>query len=179
MDVVIYQPKRYQVGEIISCLYETKKFESRILKVYDKHMAIYAPLQIGEFMHERRRLPRVDTNFTAMINDYMSEKVYEFKPSIEVQVIDFNIKGFGFLATRDLKTNSPYYLHINIDDDPLLEEDLIVKVMVHHKRMENNVWRYGCEILSITNEASQRLRMFILNQQLINYILKVKDTVQH
>lgn len=166
MDLLVYRPEHYNVGDHVNCLCPKISFQSNILKKKDECISLYAPFSLGNFITDRRALPRIETNINALLNDNMSEKVYDFAPSTEIVILNVSMKGFGFISTKKLNGNVPYYLHLDVMDQLEEPDKIIIKVKIKNDQIHDDGYRYGCEIEYMKAEDLSKFKGFMLKQQL-------------
>lgn len=163
MNITVNNPDYFCVGDLIQCHCFGINFETKILKKVNNHIFIHAPIFHSKFPEERRKLPRIQVDLNAYINDCISTQLYDIPVDNHVKVIDLNIKGFGILTTEPLKKNFFYYLHVELG-----EKMVKPKVIIRNELIFDEGFRYGCEIHSITQKEFKALRSFILMRQLTN-----------
>ncbi len=161
MHVFLKNPAEFEIGDSVHCLFSTIRFESKVLKKDNQCIYLFIPIFLKKFPNERRKFPRLDVNCSALINDFLSEKVFEQAATMEVNIIDISLSGFGLLSCRPLKKNIPYFLYVKGQ-----ELSLNPKVIIHNEKYTDQGIRYGSEILSISKKDLCLLRKFILSEQL-------------
>jgi hypothetical protein len=162
LNLEVLNPDTYSVGDCLSFFYEGRKIAVKIIKKTPQHICLFVPLFEVNFPNNRRRWPRVNVDLPAYINDYLSEKVYEIPPDLKIKVVDVSIQGFGFICREPLRVNHSYYLSFETNDLKIK-----TKTIIRYEKMEDEGYRYGCEIQSITREDFNVLRRYVLLQQLV------------
>ncbi len=129
---------------------------------------LFVPIFLKKFPNERRKFPRLNVNFPALINDFLSEIVYEQTATTEINIVDISFAGFGLLSNKPLKKNTPYFLFVKGQ-----ELSLSPKIIIKNEKYTDEGIRYGSEILSICNNDLYILRKFILSEQLAKQSLLI------
>lgn len=161
MDVTINSPDMYSVGDSLSCNYNGIKFNSLILNKINNRLLLYCPLFQTDFPNERRKIPRIEVNIPAIINDFISEKVYQVPPDKKVEIVDLSMRGFGIISTEAYKINTLHYLYFTIDNVAIK-----TKIMIKNEKLCDNGFRYGSEIQANTKTDFEILRNYVLTYQL-------------
>lgn len=168
MEVVVKEPNKVKVGETWSCKYESISFKSKVLKKDGLQLYLYLPLLLEKFPENRRKLPRMDCEFPAFLYKVKGGS-YFFQGT--ATIIDFTVKGFGFITNDDLDDDSVY--SINIQGDTL---DIKPNIKIMNKTEQDSYFRYGCELLSIPEEDNYALREYVLSRQIqATKLLEIAD----
>jgi len=161
MVVSIEDAFTFKSGDIVS-LGKKEGLKATIIKV--RGQEIYLFISIKEKNPAKRKIPRIKVNISAMMNDYLSDRVYEFPPDIRVQINEISFRGFNILSDAYLSLDIPYYLYIN---EGFLSTKIKIKLL-HEEKVQNN-FEYKTQILAITQDDFQKLRRYILLQQLNSF----------
>jgi len=171
MDVFIKSPDFFQVGEQMTCIYAGYEFQTVVLKIYGNHVYLYVPLFHDKFPNSQRKIPRVNFKQPAAINDCVSDQIFHLPPELKVNLLDFNVKGFGFASLEPLNVNTQYFLYFDIENEPIK-----TKIILRNEVNFETGFRYGSEIQAITKQDFHKLRRLVLTTQLSNSI-KLENSI--
>lgn len=158
IELTTHNPQKVQVNEKWKCIFYHHQFETRILQKKGFRVYIYAPVDLELNKGERRTLPRLECHTQGEVYGMDSSGWWKVGT---VQMIDFNIKGFGFATQCVLSDEETYRMDIRIQ-----EKEITSQIQVRNKRTYPTFVRYGTEIVEIDKYNMDQLRESVLNIQL-------------
>ncbi|RNB92350.1 PilZ domain-containing protein [Brevibacillus fluminis] len=162
VEVVFSEPLTAQVGDPVSCLIthnysEIQNFNGVILAKDDKRIILFYSPTATEFREQRRRYPRFDVNFDAVLERKQEDGSTN---KLIVKVTNVSLGGLALHTSEKLASKTEYRISVQLPDARV---DLAV--MNIYTREENG-FHYGCKVTSISSKNLHVLRRYILNRQL-------------
>lgn len=168
MEVIITDETKVKVGDTWNCTYASIPFKSKVLRKSSKQIYLYLPLFVERFPENKRKLPRIECEFPSYLY-HVEGGSFLFKGS--ATLIDLTLKGFGFHSQDDFSESSCFSLHIQGST-----LDIKPNIKIINKVKAEKGFRYGCKVLSYSNEDEFLLREYILSRQM--YASKTLDQLE-
>lgn len=155
MKITIKEPESFAAGDLLNCEYKQQRFSTKILKKKDYQIYILVPQFNKNFPNDKREHPRLKVNLEGEVFLKSADKQFE------ITIIDISRRGIGFLADEKLPFEETYKVKA---DTP----DLKVKgsIKLRNESEQDQQFRYGSEIVDISENDLFLLRKFILATQL-------------
>lgn len=166
IELTVHNPNKVEIHDNWKCIFQHHQFNTKILQKKGFRIFIYAPVELEFNKGERRTLPRLECHSQG--NVYALDSTGWWKVGT-VQMIDFNIKGFGFATQCVLSEKETYRMDIQIQGKKITSQ-----IKVRNKRTYPTFVRYGTEVTEIDNKNLEELRESVLNIQ-----LELFDDIKH
>ncbi len=107
-------------------------------------------------MQEKRREKRIPITIKLSVSDLYPEDVNTvIDMSSPIEVTDISAKGIGFLSGAVLPVGFIFIANIELDKSlPQIITDLRI---IRSQAVENGIYRYGCEFVSISPRVAKML----------------------
>lgn len=160
VTVFSHDEKHFSVGDVITCAYHEKEYNSRILRIWNNTIYLFFSIYKESFVEEGRRVPRVNVDLTAfaMAQSKYAKKVFNLN---QIRVIDISLLGLGFHVEKKIETMSLYSILPQADLLPIKAD-----ITIYNETELESGFRYGAEFTHITQKHFQVLRTYVLTQQL-------------
>ncbi|MGE7602187.1 PilZ domain-containing protein [Peribacillus sp. NPDC097675] len=153
MNVIVKNPDQFNSGDTVICLYESQKFETKIIKKQDNNLYLFVPWFKSLQDSERRRAARVS---------YIVDGQVQFGTKIErVRLIDLSIKGIGFSSENKLMNTELHMISFMLED--VMNH---FTIRIQNAQKVDDLYRYGGSFVGVSVKDLFYVRRYILNSQL-------------
>lgn len=153
MNVIVKNPDQFNSGDTVVCLYESQKFETKIIKKQDNNLYLFVPWFEALQDSERRRAARVS---------YVVEgQVHSGEKHEKVRLIDLSVRGIGFSCEKKLLNTDLQVISFMIED---VTNHFTIRIQNEQKL--DDIYRYGGSFIGVSVKDLFYVRRYILNRQL-------------